>query len=93
MGIRLALGAPRTHLLRMSLGEAWIILNVGSVLGIFGSFTASRAISSLLVDIGQHDPAVNLGALVVMTLVSLSAAILPATHAARADLLTVLREE
>lgn len=93
MGIRLALGASRAHLLRIILKEASMILNVGSLLGLLGSFLCSRAIASMLVGIGEHDPLVSASALAIMAAVALSAALVPAIRACRADILAVLREE
>jgi len=93
MGIRLALGASRAHLLRIVLKETWAILNLGCLVGLVISSASGRAIGAMLVGIGQHDPLVNVGAVALMTTVALSAALVPAIHASRADVLTVLREE
>ena len=93
MGIRLALGASRAHVLRIVLRETWAILNLGTLLGLLISFVSSRSIASMLVGIGEHDPMVNVSALALMAAVALTAALVPAIRASRTDVLTVLREE
>jgi len=93
MGIRLALGASRVHLLRIVLKETWAILNLGTLLGLVISFASSHAIRSMLVGIGQHDPVVNVSALALMSAVALFAALAPAIRASQTDVLSVLRED
>lgn len=93
MGIRLALGASRIHLLRIVLKETWTILNLGVLLGLLISFISSRSIASLLVGIGQHDPTVNVSALALMVTVAIASALVPAIGAFRTDVLAALREE
>jgi predicted permease len=93
MGIRLALGASRTNLIRLIVSEASIVINLGGLLGLFIALLSSRLVASMLVGIGQHDPAITTGAFVLMTIVALSAALLPAIRASRTDVLSVLRNE
>jgi len=93
MGIRLALGASRVHLLRIVLKETWAILNLGTTLGLLISFASSHAIGSMLVGIGRHDPVVNVSALALTSAVAFFAALAPAIRASRTDVLAVLRED
>ncbi|MFC5864324.1 ADOP family duplicated permease [Acidicapsa dinghuensis] len=93
MGIRLALGASRVNLVRLVISEASIIINLGGLLGLFIALFADRLVASMLVGIGQHDPAIMAGALILMTAVALCAALLPAIRASRTDVLSVLRNE
>lgn len=93
MGIRLALGASRSNLIRLVLSEAAAIINIGGLLGLAAALLSGHVISSMLVGIGEHDPITIAGAFAAMTICALSAAIVPGIRAARTDLLSVLRED
>jgi putative ABC transport system permease protein len=93
IGVRIALGAARKHLLRMVLGHSLALIGLGIGLGVIGSLFAGRAISKLLFGIGATDPIVFLSASLLTILTGLGAAYLPARRAARIDPLHALRQE
>ena len=93
MGIRLALGASRAHLLRIVVGDAWKLINFGCLLGIVGAVFAGHFVSFMLVGVDHHDPKVLLSSLALVIGVALIAAFIPANRASRADVLAVLRDE
>jgi ABC-type antimicrobial peptide transport system permease subunit len=93
MGIRLALGASRANMVRLIVSEASTVINLGGLLGLFAAMVFSRFIASMLVGVGEHDPAVIAGAFALTTVFAISAAILPAIRASRTDVLSVLRDE
>ncbi len=93
IGIRMALGAERSAVLRMTLGMGirWIALGV--VTGVAASLAATRAIASQLWNVSPTDP-LTLGAVVVIVAgAGLAASYVPALRATRIDPMVVLRSE
>lgn len=93
MGIRLALGASRRRLLGLIVAQAARLIAVGGVLGIAGAFLLSRLLTSMLVGVKPHDAVSFALAWLLMTVVALLASTIPASHAARTDLVSVLHAE
>ena len=93
MGIRLALGASRMGLLRLVVMEAGRLILLGGISGVVAAFAVSRLLSSLLVGITSHDATTFTVAWLLMTTVALFASSIPASQAARTDLISVLRSE
>jgi putative ABC transport system permease protein len=85
IGIRLALGARSTAVLRMVLREGLLVGLAGALVGIVGSLAVSSALSGLLYDISPADPATAVIVPFVLTLVAVVASYLPARRAARVD--------
>ena len=93
MGIRLALGASRRGLLGLIVAQAARLIALGGVLGIVTAFALSKLLASMLVGIQPHDALSFSLAWILMTLVALVASTIPASQAARTDLLSVLHSE
>jgi predicted permease len=93
MGIRLALGASRSRLLRLVIGQAAKLILIGSVLGIGSALWAGRFLSSVLVGVSSHDAISLFSAWALMTVLALMASFIPAATAASTDLNAVLRSE
>lgn len=93
MGIRLALGASRQRLLGMIIAQAAGLIVTGGILGITGSFLLSHLLTNMLVGVRPHDAVSFLLAWILMTTIALIASTLPAAHAARTDLVSVLHSE
>jgi len=93
IGIRMALGARRGDVVSLTLRSALSMLLVGLAGGLAGAFALTRALKSLLYEVSTLDPAAIALACVLMTLVGLLAALIPASRAAGVDPMTVLREE
>jgi putative ABC transport system permease protein len=93
IGIRMALGARPGDVVSHTLRSALSMLLVGLAAGLAGAFALTRALKSLLFDVSALDPAALVVACVLMTLVGLLAAWIPASRAAGVDPMTVLREE
>jgi predicted permease len=93
MGIRLALGASRARVVRLVTMQALRLILTGSALGIGAAFLLSKWLSSMLVGVTGHDPLSFSAAWALMTAIALLASMIPATQAARTDLISVLHSE
>ena len=93
IGIRMSLGADAFRVKRMVLGEGWVLLAGGLLLGLIGALLAGRLLSKLLYGVTPGDPlTVSLVALVMATVGTLACWI-PAGRAARVEPATALRAE
>jgi ABC-type antimicrobial peptide transport system permease subunit len=97
MGVRLALGAQPADLVRLVVTEALVLVGIGLAIGLpsalaAGRFAASQ-ISGLLFGLEATDPLTIAAAAVVLVVVALVAAYLPARRASRVDPVMVLRSE
>jgi len=90
MGIRLALGSSRNGVLRLVVMQAAWLIGLGGILGLGAALGLSRLLASLLVGVTPHDPVSFSLAWALMTVVALLASTVPASQAARTDLITVL---
>jgi putative ABC transport system permease protein len=93
IGLRLALGAVPSDLLRMVLGEAVRLVAIGLAIGIPVALLLSRSLASLLFGLTPTDPTTLAGVVIVLGAAALFAAALPAWRAARLDPLHALRIE
>jgi predicted permease len=93
IGIRMALGADRGHVLRLVMTESMTLVLVGVVVGLAAALAAGRLVTSLLFGLAATDALSMLSATAVMVTVSGLAAYLPARRAARVDPLVALHYE
>jgi predicted permease len=93
MGIRAALGANRTDVLRMVFGRSLQLASAGMVLGLLAAVLTSRVVGNLLFGVGPLNPVFLAGAAVFMLSVAIIAASVPALRAARVDPVEVMRAE
>jgi putative ABC transport system permease protein len=93
IGIRLALGAPRSFVFRMVTGRALGLAGLGVLIGVLGCFAVRRVLATLLFGIGPNDPATLAAAGAILLSVALAASWLPAARAARVDPIDALRDE
>ncbi|MGA9670333.1 MAG: ABC transporter permease [Terracidiphilus sp.] len=93
IGIRLALGAPRSAVVWLvSLQGLWMALS-GVTVGLVGSVVTSRSLASLLYGVSALDPFTLLAASTGLVAIALAACALPARRAANIDPLRALRAE
>ena len=92
IGLRIALGATPSSILRLVFTRVGWLIAAGLGLGLGGSLWAARFVEALLFQLKPRDPATFGGAAAVLVAVGLLAAWLPARRAARLDPVTVLRE-
>lgn len=93
IGVRLALGAPRTDVVRMVLGQGAALAVVGIGLGLVGARSLTRLLSSLLYGVGATDASVFAGVAALLGAVALLASYLPARRATRVDPIATLRSD
>ena len=93
IGIRMALGAKRSNVILMVVGEGAALSGVGIAIGLVLALALSRLLSSLLSGIQATDPAIYALVAVALLGVALLASYLPARRAAKVDPLVALRYE
>jgi len=93
IGIRMALGAARSNVIGMILGEVAMVIAFGGVAGIGVAFAATRLLKSFLFGLTAMDPISFGGAAALLAVVGALAGYLPARRAARIDPMVALRYE
>jgi putative ABC transport system permease protein len=93
IGIRIALGAQRQHILRMALGEGMLLVAFGLAAGLFGALLLTQFLRSMLFAVKPTDPVTFIAIAALLTAVALLACYIPAHRATRVDPLVALREE
>jgi putative ABC transport system permease protein len=93
IGVRMALGAQRTNVLRLVVGEGARLAILGVAIGLAGSFALTRLISSLLFGISATDPLTFVSVAGLLALAALLASYVPARRAMRIDPTVALRYE
>jgi predicted permease len=93
IGIRMALGADRSSVLGLISTQTLRMLGAGVLLGILISLAATRGASSLLFGLHPNDPLSIIYAAVLLVLVALLAAYIPARRASLIDPSSALRDE
>jgi predicted permease len=93
IGIRMAIGAQRSDILRLVLGEAARMVALGIAVGVVASLAITRLLSSLLFGVGATDPLTFVGVAALLSLVALAASYIPAHRAMRVNPVTALRYE
>jgi len=91
IGIRIALGARGTDVLRMVIGQGMKLTLVGVSTGVLTAMWLTRAMSHLLFGVSAQDPATFLGVALTLVSAALLACYLPARKASKVDPLVALR--
>jgi ABC-type antimicrobial peptide transport system permease subunit len=93
IGIRMALGAQMTDVLKLVLRNAMTLVLIGAAVGLAGAYAATRVMSSLLFGVTATDVATFVAVPLLLLLVALVASLIPARRATKVDPLVALRYE
>jgi len=93
IGIRMALGAARSHVLWTVLRSSLVLVGIGVAIGLAVALAVTRLVESQLFGLRPTDPATIFTAVLVIGMLGTIAGYLPARRAARVDPLIALRHE
>ena len=93
IGVRMALGADSARVRGLVLRQVGVMTVVGAVIGIAGAIGLGRAARSVLFELQGYDPVAIVTSVVLLALVALGAAYVPARRASRVDPMQALRYE
>ncbi|HSE25463.1 MAG TPA: ABC transporter permease [Pyrinomonadaceae bacterium] len=93
IGVRMALGARRFHVLQLVVRQGMVLVAIGVVLGLLLAFALTRVLASVLFNVTPSDPLTFSLVAVALPLVALLACYIPARRATRVDPLIALRYE
>jgi putative ABC transport system permease protein len=93
IGIRMALGADATDVLRLVLLQALLLLSIGLALGLAGSFALTRYLKSALYEVTATDPATYIAVSLLLATVAVMAAMVPTRRAISVNPTVALRHE
>jgi predicted permease len=93
IGVRVALGATRSRIMKMILGEGGRLIIAGLVAGVIAAIALGKLAASMLFGLKPGDPRVLLGASLLLLIAGLLATTVPAIRAANLNPMAALREE
>ncbi len=93
IGLRIALGATMSSVLRLILGQGLALAGLGLALGLAGAAAGTRLLTGMLFRVQPNDPAVYLAVAVLLGVVALVASYVPARRASKIDPLAAIRQE
>jgi predicted permease len=92
-GVRMAMGASRSDLVRLVLHQGLQLVAVAVLLGVAAAIALSRVLQGLVFEVGTTDPLTFVAAVGLLALTALAACWLPARRASRVDPITAMRRE
>jgi putative ABC transport system permease protein len=93
IGVRMALGAQRIDVLRMTMGFGIRLVFAGVMIGLAGAFASSRFLASVLYGVKPSDPLTLIAVSLLLLAVTLIASLIPARRAAKVEPMVALRYE
>jgi predicted permease len=93
IGVRMALGADRSDILKMVLRQGFVLVGAGLLAGLVMTFLAGRGLGSLLVGVSPSDPLTLICVAVLLAAVGLVASYIPARRAMNIEPLRALKYE
>lgn len=93
IGVRMALGATGSGVVRLVLRRSLVLVGLGTVIGLAGSLAVTRVLGSLLFEVTPTDPAALAGAAALLLAVAMLASYVPARRATLVDPLVALRAD
>ena len=92
IGLRMALGARQNNVVQLILREGMLVAATGIAIGVGGAAALSRMLTSILFQVGVHDPAVFFASALVLGAAAAVGGYIPARRASRVDPAEALRE-
>ena len=92
-GVRMALGASNSEILKLVLSNGLRMTAAGLLFGMAGAWIVARFVASFLYGVSAHDPLTLAGVAVVLSAASVLACYIPARRAVRLDIISALRCE
>jgi ABC-type antimicrobial peptide transport system permease subunit len=92
-GLRMAMGASRSDLVRLVLHQGLQLVAVAVLLGVAAAIALSRVLQGLVFEVGTTDPLTFVAVVGLLALTALAACWLPARRASRVDPITAMRRE
>ena len=93
IGIRMALGAQKSDVLRLVVRQGMTLTLIGVIAGLIGAFALTRAIASLLFGVAASDPVTFIAIALLLVFVAFIACYLPARRAAKLDPVIALNRQ
>jgi predicted permease len=93
IGLRMALGARSSDVLRLVLRQGMVLTGIGLAIGLIAAVAATRLVASMLFEVKASDPATYIAVAALIGVVSLAASYIPAARAARVDPAAALRQD
>jgi predicted permease len=93
IGVRMALGARRTDILRLVMRRSLRLIVAGVAAGLIAATASSRLLASMLFEIGPRDPATFTAVTLLLVAVAIAATVFPARAASKVDPAVALRSE
>lgn len=93
IGLRMALGAQRSDVLKLIIGQGLTMVVIGLVLGLGVAWGLTRVLSSLLFNVSTTDPMIFVFVPLLLSVTALAACLAPASRAAKIDPIVALRSE
>ena len=93
IGVRMALGAQRRHVLKMIVGQELKLVLVGIAIGVTTAFAVTRLVSNLLFGVTATDPRIFVGVPLLLVVIAMLASYFPARRALKVDPIIALRNE
>jgi predicted permease len=93
IGLRIALGADRSHVLRLVIGDSLVMAIVGVAIGVGAAFGLTRLLAKMLYGVSANDPITFAGCAILLVCVAVMASSIPARRAMLVDPVVALRDE
>jgi putative ABC transport system permease protein len=93
IGLRMALGASSSDILRIVIGQGMALAGVGLAIGLLGAIGLTRFLTTLLFGVSPVDPLTYAGVVILLGMSALAACLLPALRATKVDPITALRHD
>jgi putative ABC transport system permease protein len=93
IGVRVALGAGRSTIMRLVIGQGLKLALIGVVLGVLGALVVTQYVRTVLYNVTPRDPVIFTSVAVFLIVVAVIASYVPARRATAVDPLVALRGE